>query len=112
MEIFGGLLLIFGGIVMVHHERIRHDDLLWGLNPIMRNEIIAIIAAIAGFITGLYSIYYCIHHFGWIIGLVSFVIVCVVSVLICNFLSGVFPLILGLGFLALGTGYYITVFAL
>jgi hypothetical protein len=111
MEILSGLLLLFGGIVMAYHRRIRHE-LGWGINPIMQNEIIATMAAIIGFITGFYSIYYWIHHFGWIIGLISFVIVGIVSALICNFLSGIFPLILGLGFLALIAGYFIALFAL
>lgn len=112
MEIIGGLLLLFGGVVMLYHERIRRDELNWLHNPIIQNQLIATIAAIAGFITGFYSIYYWIHHFGWVIGLVSFVIVAIASGLICNFLSKIFPLVLGFGFMSLIAGYLISLFAL
>jgi len=112
MKILGGLLLLFGGVVMVYHGRIRQDELQWSHNPIMRNDIIAVITGIAGFVTGLYSIYYWVHHFGWVPGLISFAAAGIVSGLICNFTSGFFPVVLGIGFLALVAGYFITFLAL
>jgi hypothetical protein len=115
MKVVAGVLLIYGGVVMAFHELFLRYELGGEIKPsvyrrylkIMESPVTALAARVGLFITAGYSVYYAVYHFGWVVGLISWVGVTLLCVLVCKILTGYFPLVLMSGFVSLVAAYYI-----
>lgn len=115
MKILAGALLVYGGVVMAFHELFLRYELGGEIKPsvyrrylkIMESPITALAARVGLFVTAVYSIFYAVYHFGWMVGLISWVGVTLLCALVCKILTGFFPLLLISGFVSLVAAYYI-----
>jgi len=115
MKIFAGVLLVYGMVVMAFHELFLRYELGGEIKPsvyrrfvkIMESPVTALAARVGLVLTIVYSIFFAVNHFAWIIGSISWVLVTVACGFICKALTGFFPVVLISGFVSLVAGYYI-----
>jgi hypothetical protein len=115
MKILAGILLVYGTVVMAFHELFLRYKLGGEIKPsiyrrfvkLMESPVTALAARVGLVVTIVYSIFFAVYHFAWIIGLISWVVVTLVCGLVCKTLTGFFPAVLISGFVSLAAGYYI-----
>ncbi len=115
MKILAGVLLVYGGVVMAFHELFLRYELGGEIKPsvyrryakLMDSPFTALAARVGLCATIVYSIFFAVYHFDWMVGLISWVAITLLCVLVCKVLTGFFPLVLISGFVCLVAGYYI-----
>jgi hypothetical protein len=103
---YPGLLMIFGSVVAATLTALpRAHTWRW-----MHSGIVPFLSNVGGLVAGCYSIYFLGSRLGWGRGILTWLVVGVVSAIIVRLAMPAFPLVLALGLVCMYVGFALALF--
>lgn len=97
---YPGLMMTFGSVVAATLTSLPRA-MTWGW---MRSGIVPILSNIGGFVTGFYSIYFFGSHLGWGRGILTWIVLGLISAAVVRLTMPIFPLTLTIGLISMYVG--------